>query len=322
MIHPQTKTEAEGTSPSVEPSGASLSSRWDLCVMLAAEAPPMNRWAEFLRPRKAGRSLGPRGSSLKTQFGCGRRPRQGILCAIALVLTCAAGARAEEWGTVRGRFVWGGEVRNPKVLISKGDANAKDLAICAADTLYSNDLVVDPKTKGIQNIFVYLRDRPAAVHSGPSADKLPELTQYVKGCRFEPHALFVRAGRRIRIVSRDPIDHHVQGTFFRNEPFNDALPSKGNHIQRLSAGEALPMPIACHMFPHMKAHWLVLDHPYAAVTNTKGEFEIKNLPVGRHRFRVWHERAGLLFRNLEVTVNVDRVTKLEALELPPDEFDE
>ena len=246
----------------------------------------------------------------------------GVLCATTFVLACAAGARAEEWGSVKGRFVWGGEVRNPKVLISRGDANAKDLAICAADTLYSNDLVVDPKTKGIQNIFVYLRDRPVAVHAGPSPEKLPELTQYVKGCRFEPHALFVRAGRRIRIVSRDPIDHHVQGTFFRNEPFNDALPSKGNHIQRLSAGESLPMPIACHMFPHMKAHWLVLDHPYAAVTNTRGEFEIKNLPAGRHHFRVWHERAGLLFRDLEVTVNVDRVTKLEALELPPDEFDE
>jgi len=38
----------------------------------------------------------------------------------------------------------------------------------------------------------------------------------------------------------------------------------------------------------------VLDHPDAAVTNAKSEFEIAKLPVSDHEFKVWHEKAGFL----------------------------
>ena len=55
------------------------SSRWDLWFMLTARSPPMNRWAEFRQPRKAGRSLRARGHNPDTQLGCGRRPRC-VLC--------------------------------------------------------------------------------------------------------------------------------------------------------------------------------------------------------------------------------------------------
>ena len=51
------------------------SSRWDLWFMLTAGSPPMNRWAEFRPPRKAGRSLRATGHKPDTQLGCSRRPR-------------------------------------------------------------------------------------------------------------------------------------------------------------------------------------------------------------------------------------------------------
>lgn len=31
-----------------------------------------------------------------------------------------------------------------------------------------------------------------------------------------------------------------------------------------------------------------------ALTSTTGEFIIKNLPVGKHSFRVWHETCGFV----------------------------
>ena len=42
----------------------------------------------------------------------------------------------------------------------------------------------------------------------------------------------------------------------------------------------------------MLAYWVVLDHPYSAVTGKDGSFEIKNLPIGEHNFTVWQEKVG------------------------------
>ena len=41
----------------------------------------------------------------------------------------------------------------------------------------------------------------------------------------------------------------------------------------------------------MKAYWLVLDNPYFAVTDDKGNFEIKNVPAGTQKVVVWQEAA-------------------------------
>jgi len=53
----------------------------------------------------------------------------------------------------------------------------------------------------------------------------------------------------------------------------------------------------------MSAYVLVLDHPYAAITDEKGHFEIPDLPVGDHEFRVWQESAGWLDKHYAVTIH-------------------
>ena len=43
----------------------------------------------------------------------------------------------------------------------------------------------------------------------------------------------------------------------------------------------------------MKAYILPRDNPYFAVTNDKGQFEIKDVPAGENvEFQVWQEVAG------------------------------
>ena len=37
---------------------------------------------------------------------------------------------------------------------------------------------------------------------------------------------------------------------------------------------------------------MVLDHPYFAVTDEKGNFEIKNVPAGTQKVVVWQEAVG------------------------------
>ncbi len=77
-----------------------------------------------------------------------------------------------------------------------------------------------------------------------------------------------------------------------------------------SVAERLPVKVGDDIHPWMSAYWLVLDHPYAAITSKGGRFAIRQLPVGTHKFLVWHERAGDLNKSLEVQVESQQQTDL------------
>ncbi|MCA9066870.1 MAG: hypothetical protein KDA96_27575, partial [Planctomycetaceae bacterium] len=63
----------------------------------------------------------------------------------------------------------------------------------------------------------------------------------------------------------------------------------------------------------MLAWQLPLDHPFAAVTDENGNFEIPNLPAGTHKFIVWHEGAdgGFVHRDFTVTISAGGDTTAE-----------
>ncbi|MEK7205838.1 MAG: carboxypeptidase-like regulatory domain-containing protein, partial [candidate division NC10 bacterium] len=41
------------------------------------------------------------------------------------------------------------------------------------------------------------------------------------------------------------------------------------------------------------AYVMVVDHPYAAVTDASGAYRIAGMPPGTYRLRFWHERLGV-----------------------------
>ena len=59
----------------------------------------------------------------------------------------------------------------------------------------------------------------------------------------------------------------------------------------LAAAEPLPWAVASGVHPWMSAWWLVVDHPYFAVTDGEGRFTIRDVPVGPQTVFVWHEAA-------------------------------
>jgi hypothetical protein len=62
----------------------------------------------------------------------------------------------------------------------------------------------------------------------------------------------------------------------------------------------------------MNAWHLPLDHAFGAVSNATGDFEIANLPVGKHAFIVWHEAAngGFVQRKLEVEIKAGETAEV------------
>jgi hypothetical protein len=52
----------------------------------------------------------------------------------------------------------------------------------------------------------------------------------------------------------------------------------------------------------MSGYHMVLDHPWCAITDENGFFEISGLPEGELEFVAWHERKGYIERSFTIQV--------------------
>lgn len=239
---------------------------------------------------------------------------------VILTVAIAASRQADaQWGTLKGRVVVTGDVPVAALLYRKGDPQVKE-PICRAYDIADESLLVDPETKGVANVFVFLQRAPDDIHPDLKQAELDELVFDQKHCRFDPHAMVVRTNQTVLVKSDDPVLHntHTFPTF--NSPENWGIPPKERDGLPLTfrRREPSPVPVRCDIHPWMTAWWLVVDHPYAAVTNERGEFTIANLPAGEHRFRVWQERAKWVDKSLTVTISDGETNDLPPIEIPAD----
>jgi hypothetical protein len=225
----------------------------------------------------------------------------GLAAMAAAVLFSSSAARAEDgYGDLVGEFVVDGEVPKPTLLHPAGKMEVKDAAICAAEDTYDNEVVVDPKSKGIANIFVYMTATDAKkikAHPSLKESKEKELVLDQKGCMFTPHVMLVRLDQTVRVKSMDATAHNTHSYPISNDPENFTIAAsdrKGNLFQKFEKAERVPIPVKCDIHGWMVSHWLILDHPYAAVTDKDGKFTIPKLPAGEHTLRLWHERQGYI----------------------------
>src|SRR5262249_23119301 len=140
-----------------------------------------------------------------------------------------------------------------------------------------------------KNVLVYL-PRPTAVNEeAKSAASSTHVEFDQNKCIFAPHVLGVMAGSKIEIKSSDPVNHNVNAKLQKNPPFNSILASGQSIPFTPASAERSPALVTCDIHPWMQAWWLVLDNPYFAVTDEKGNFEIKNVPAGTQKVVVWQE---------------------------------
>ena len=50
----------------------------------------------------------------------------------------------------------------------------------------------------------------------------------------------------------------------------------------------------------MSAYIVVTDHPYYAVTDLYGEYELSDVPPGTYQLKVWHESLGVQEKRIEI----------------------
>lgn len=205
-------------------------------------------------------------------------PSTAVVAAIAF----ASVSVAAETGTLKARFVYEGTAPTPKPI--------NTLAFCGGAPLIDESLLVDPETNGIRNLilYVYTGRGGSVVPKSEPPKKTHELTS--RNCRFEPHVLLARAGDTLNITNRDLFGQNTFIHFFANAAGNFVTPPGGAIQVPMPNAEPAPIPVESHIHPWMKAYVVVLDHPYAAVSDENGALTIKDLPAGKPlAFRFDHE---------------------------------
>jgi hypothetical protein len=125
------------------------------------------------------------------------------------------------------------------------------------------------------------------------------------GCRFVPHVASASVRQWLLFRNSDPILHNADGRLAGKTLFNVALP-KGREVRRPLVEPGL-LEITCDVrHTWMRGYVLVVEHPYHAVTDAEGVYEIRDVPPGRYTVRLWHERLGE--RREEVHVEPGKVT--------------
>lgn len=228
-----------------------------------------------------------------------------------------ASSEDENVGSVKGVVMFSGQVPELKMLIEQG-SEVKDAKVCSVHAIPDESLVVNSENQGVANVFVFLGRAPRGVDT-----RTPQSPVVIdqKGCRFFPHALLTQTGQTLTAISSDDVAHNIHTFPLRNEPINTIMQAndqKGLNMT-LTRPESQPFKVYCDIHPWMAAYVLVLDHPFMAVTDENGEFEIPDLPVGTQNLKIWHERVGFLEKEYEVTIEKDTPTEIE-LEYAEEKF--
>ncbi|TWT74767.1 methylamine utilization protein [Allorhodopirellula solitaria] len=170
----------------------------------------------------------------------------------------------------------------------------KDEQFCGAHTIPNEKLIVNPENKGIKNVIVH-------VYSRSSGKDLPETTHSPKKhvlandqCRFDPHIVLAHTGDTLEITNPDAVGHNANLNFIRNTAQNLMIPSGQSKEIELTDEEPAPIPVDCNIHPWMRAYVVVLDNPFADVSNDNGEIVIEGLPAGKEiEFAVRYEGGKL-----------------------------
>jgi hypothetical protein len=200
--------------------------------------------------------------------------------ALALAAPCAA---EEKWGTVKGQVTWSGKV------------------VPVPPAFAPEGFIVNPRNNGLKNVFVWLIDvsnpsKPTAPPINPAlkAAKEVEITiQAGPPRRFEPHALVMEKQQLLAL--KNPTAESDNVITVGNAMDNPSMVCNvlAGKVTKIGLSESRwPIFVGSTIDPKMKAWVMVFDHPYFALTNADGKFEIKGAPAGEYNIVMWQEAIG------------------------------
>lgn len=181
-----------------------------------------------------------------------------------------------------------------------------------------DESLVFSKDGGLANVFVTLWMPKFPIEPATEAELAKPFVLIAEDGKFWPHAALLRVGRPVAFENRALESMNFRTQPIRNNPFNVLVkPADRFKAPAFEKSESTPFAVKNDIKPWMLAYLLPRDHPFSAITDDDGRFEINGLPPGEHEFRVWHERVGWLEKSLKITIQPGEEAESE-LEYAPD----
>jgi plastocyanin len=122
-----------------------------------------------------------------------------------------------------------------------------------------------------------------------------------RSCVYVPRVLGVRVGQMLEVRNDDNLLHNVHSVSNLDNGFNFAEAKAGVVESVKMKSEEVMVRIGCDVHSWMTAWVGVVSHPYFAVTDNAGTFQIANVPPGTYTINAWQEKFGTIKQTVKVT---------------------
>ena len=223
-----------------------------------------------------------------------------LFAALALVGSGLTATAQDKWATIKGQVVFPKDKELPK----RGPLNVtQDKDHCESKgKILDESILVNEKNKGIKNVVVFLRPDDAdlkvefpkdKIHPDDAKRKPGEVVIDQPCCMFVNRISVARVGDKLVVKNSSPVAHNYRWDSSNNGEYNVTVAKMEKwELKDRLVKENSPIGYSCTIHPWMKGYVRVFDHPYYAITDDDGKFEIKNAPVGKYRIVYWHENPG------------------------------
>jgi hypothetical protein len=221
---------------------------------------------------------------------------------------------AKETGTLKGKVTFKGNKADLKLdemtATLRKEMENKDAQHCIKDVSEKDKAQTEQQVwriaddGAIANVIVYLKAPKGKFFAIDPAKVKYEKEKILDQphCAFIPHVqvLFPEyrtadntkkaTDQKFIIENSSSMQHNTKIDALNN--FNKSIEAKGKITVEDVKPTTSPMTINCTIHPFMAGYAFPLNHPYAAVTNEKGEFEIADVPADVPvDIMVWHEEG-------------------------------
>ena len=190
-------------------------------------------------------------------------------------------------GTLTGKVTFRGKppATRPTAVVNDNDR---------CGTSQPNESFLVSPLNEVRNVVIHLEGKVAG---GQVLDPTKVSVLDQKGCRFEPHVVFVPQGGTLTVTNSDHLLHNIQTEGRSNRPVYLKQDKQGDPL-KISFMRPEILRISCSFHRWMSAWVAVMDHPYYTLTNTSGDYTLTDIPAGGYLITSWHEALGSLHRRV------------------------
>lgn len=194
-------------------------------------------------------------------------------------------ARAQGAGKITGKISFKGVAPAPIKIRMSADPRCMQASPNGAERKQ-----IDGTNGGLANVIVAIKSKVPGAHAPKT---LPVLLDQ-SGCMYTPAAIGLQVGQPLKIRNSDDTLHNVHPRPLVNAGFNIGQPRKGMETEKKFDKVETFFPVSCDVHPWMRSYIAVFDHPFFAVTNDDGTFEIPNVPPGEYEVEAQHPTLKIM----------------------------